>query len=325
MTEHVVSSSSPIQVTPGHLLMPLGWATQPVITMLAADATLLSELLALERPRMHAIAMALAHLDAEMPANFGPILFRAPIRQFMQQVLGRSVPGIKGVLRRLPVSVLSRENYRRLIELLGNPRNGKVLRSAIEIDDANIEVLHAVPAPLRSVVGAVLGRISGLDGFADGLRLLVGRGAASSFEALVADLAAHRQPCQFVGRVRRLVAGLSLPEALPPAQIGKARRLDQADTVRRLAKAWRNCLADYVWQIDSGGCVIYLWDDAASPAACHVRRAGRLGWTLCTPLGPRNTELGSEQLALIYRTFAAAGVWDARATCALDRIIESAE
>jgi hypothetical protein len=197
---------------------------------------------------------------------------------------------------------LSRENYRRLIEFLDNPKDAKLLRNHVhvEITDSSIDVLYEVPASLRSVVVAVLGYIPRLESFADGLRLLVARGAASNLDALIADLVIHRQPGQFIGRVKHLVAALPLPEGLPPAQIGKARRLDRVEEVTRLAKAWKNCLANYTSQIDRGECAVYLWDDPAGRAACYVRRAGRLGWALHRPLGPRNSELEPEQLACCW-------------------------
>jgi hypothetical protein len=142
-------------------------------------------------------------------------------------------------------------------------------------------------------------------------------------DALVADLAARQQPGQFVARVRQLVAALPLPEALPPRQIGKACRLDCVQEIRALAKAWRNCLADYGWRVDNGECAIYLWDDPASPAACHVTRAGRLGWVLHDCLGPKNSDLEPEQVDLIYSTFAAAGVAQYRTVYALERVLQS--
>src|SRR5947208_3130294 len=157
---------------PGYLLTPFGWAAQPLTAMIVAEPALLPHLLALDRARMHVIALALAHLDGEPPPGLAPILFRGPIRQILDRVHGRSVPGIKGVLRRLPFAVLNRENYRRLVELFNEAKVGRLLRdhTDAEVDDSTIEVLHEVPAPLRSLVLAVLGFISCLDGLAAALR-----------------------------------------------------------------------------------------------------------------------------------------------------------
>ena len=92
-----------------------------------------------------------------------------------------------------------------------------------------IRVLHAVPAALRPTVVGLVRFIDRLDHLPDGLHWLASRGAAASFEALVADLAACFQPGQFIARLKALISELPLPETLPPDQIGKARRIDRAD------------------------------------------------------------------------------------------------
>jgi hypothetical protein len=329
MTEHVITSASSnpaaARFIPGCLLTPFGWAAQPLTAMIAAEPTLLPHIFQLDRPRMHVIALALAHLESEAVPEIGPVLLRRSVRQVLDRVLGRPVLGLRRVLNRLPFAVLQAENYRRLVGLLDDAESSKLLRhhADTELNDSTIEVLYQIPKQLRSAVIAVVGFVPDLDRLADGLRLLVSRGAAPSFDALVADLAARRQPDQFVARVKQLVGALPLPEALPPRQIGKARRLDCVQEIRALATAWRNCLAHYAWQVDKGDCAIYLWDDPPSPAACHVTREGRLGWVLNKPLGPKNSELEPGQIDLIWRTFADAGVPQCRAVCGLERILQS--
>jgi hypothetical protein len=298
------------QLVPGYLLTPFGWAAQSLTAMLAAKPGLLPHLFEIDRPRMHVIALALAHLDGKAMPQFGPVLLRASAREVLERVLGRSPVGIKRVLRRLPLAVLTPQSYRRLVELLDHPETAKVLPhlAESEITDSTIRLLYEVPASLRSVVVAVLGFGHTLDNLPDGLRLLASRGAAPSFDALVADLAGQSQPGQFIARLKHLVAALPLPQAMPPAQIGKARRLDATAEVCALAKRWKNCLADYTGQIDAGAYAIYLWEDATSPAACQVTRHGRLGWFLSEVLGPENVELAPHQLQPICRAFADAGI-----------------
>ena len=63
-----------------------------------------------------------------------------------------------------------------------------------------------------------------------GLRWLASRGAAASFDALVADLAAQAQPGQFVARLNKLVSELPLPQTLPSAAFSaSARGIGQED------------------------------------------------------------------------------------------------
>ena len=78
---------------PGYLLTPFGWAAQPLTAMIVAEPALLPDLLALDRPRMHVIALALAHLDREVPPGLARILFRGPIRQILNRVQGRVYSG----------------------------------------------------------------------------------------------------------------------------------------------------------------------------------------------------------------------------------------
>ena len=70
---------------------------------------------------MHVIALALAHLDDNPAPHLAPVLFRGSAREVLQRVAGQAHVGFKGVLRRLPSAVLSRQGYLRLIELLDDP------------------------------------------------------------------------------------------------------------------------------------------------------------------------------------------------------------
>jgi hypothetical protein len=314
-------------LAPGYLVTPFGWAAQPLAAIIQSEPGLLTHLFELDRTRMHVIALALAHLDGSSAPQLAPVLFRASIREVLHRVLGRSPAGIKRVLRRLPFAVLSRQGYVRLTELLDDPRSAKLLLhfDQTEITDSTVRVLYEVPDALRPVLAGLVRfeGIESLDHLPDGLRLLTSRGAAANFDALVADLAVHVQPGQFVARLRNLVSELPLPQTLPPQQIGKARRIDATADICALAKGFKNCLANYEEQIDAGGCAIYLWDDLAAPAVCLVTRHGRLGWSLSEALGPRNAELDRKQLQEITGAFAKAGVSHQSAICAIETIMQA--
>jgi uncharacterized protein (DUF1778 family) len=76
---------------------------------------------------MHLIALALAHLDTQVPPDLGLFLARRPSRKVLDRVLRHAPAGIERALRRLPVAVLNRQNYRRLVNLLDDPESAKVL------------------------------------------------------------------------------------------------------------------------------------------------------------------------------------------------------
>jgi hypothetical protein len=90
-----------------------------------------------------------------------------------------------------------------------------------------------------------------------------------------------------------------------------------------LAKRFKNCLANFLTQIDAGGCAVYLWDDPTAPAVCLVTRQGRLGWSLSEPLGPENAKLDRKQLQTITTAFAEAGIPQYSAIRSIECILES--
>ena len=98
----------------GYLLTPLGWAAKPLAAIIQTDPALVMQLFELDRPRMHVIALALAHLDDNPTPHLAPVLFRGSAREVLQRVAGQAHVGFKGVLRCLPSAVLSRQGYLRL-------------------------------------------------------------------------------------------------------------------------------------------------------------------------------------------------------------------
>ncbi len=315
-------------LAPGYLLTPFGWAAQPLAAIIQTNPALVTQLFELDRPRMHVIALVLAHVDRNSAPQLAPVLFRGSAREVLQRVADQTHVGFKGVLRRLPSAVLSKQGYLRLIELLDNPLSAKALHHLEQrtITDSIVRILYEAPAVLRPVLAELLRVIENtekLDHLPDGLRWLVWRGAAATFDALIADLAAQAQRGQFVARLRKLVSELPLPQTLPPKKIGKEQRIDATADICALAKRFKNCLATFPTRIDAGICAIYLWDDPAAPAVCLVTRHGRLGWSLSEALGPSNAELDVKQLQEITTAFAKALVPQYSAICALECILQA--
>jgi hypothetical protein len=309
------------QPSPGFLLAPFGWAAEPVAAMMRADRSLFADLFAIDRSRMHLIALAVAHLNLPVPPKISPLLMRASTRQVLNQVLGQPPVGLRRALRNLPDAVLSRENYRRLVDLLVDPQAAKVLHHADQIDDTAIRVLTDLPQKLRRPLAfAVADWPRKLHGLIDSLQFLVSRGVGSNVDELVAELATVTAGPQLAGMVEFWVGRLPLPETMPPATVGNARRLDRVGTVCSLGGRWRNCLASYGSSIDAGSCAVYLWEDADRPAACLLNRHGRLGWFLDEVKGPRNVEIEPDQLEVITAAFADVGVPSSQVVRAIETI-----
>ena len=305
-SSHVVVT----QRLPGYLMAPFGWAAKPLLAMLEADPSLYRGLFTLNRQRMHLIALVLAHRPNESNPSRGRLLLGGTPAAVVDNILDRRPAGLKRALGRLPVSVLPPESYRYLIELLDDPAVAKLIYHVESLTGDCICLLHDVPAPLRRIVArAVDNSLLNPTGLMDGLRFLASRGAAPSFDALVAELGAIPQPAQMMAHLANLVRQLPLPEPIPPVVVGSARRLDSGTELRRLAKRWKNCLAGfYLDAVDNGRAAVYLWPDAETPAACLVGRHGRLGWALEDTKGPANAELPPARLEEIGRAFAAVGI-----------------
>jgi hypothetical protein len=311
------------QPSPGFLLAPFGWAAGPVAGMMRADRSLFADLFAIDRSRMHLIALAVAHLNLPVPPEIGPLLMRASARQVLNQVLGQPPVGLRRALSHLPDAVLSRENYQRLVDLLVDRQAAKVLHHTDQINDTAIRVLADLPQKLRKPLAFAVADWPGkLNGLAQSLQFLVSHGVGSNIDELVAELATVTAGPQLAGMVEFWVSLLPLPETMPPATVGNGRRLDRVGTVCSLAGRWRNCLASYGSAIDAGHCAVYLWEDAARPAACLTRRHGRLGWFLDEVKGPRNVEIEPDQLEVIAAAFAHVGVPSSQVVRAIENIID---
>lgn len=295
---------------PGYLMTPFSWAAKPLALMLEADHSLYPALFTLSRRRMHLIALALAHWQGKMEASFARLLILGAPSMVADAVLGRRLAGLNRALAHLPVSVLPPASYRHLIDLLDQPATAKLIYHLDSLEREYLDLLHSVPAPLRRIVAAAINdRRIQAEGLMEGLRFLAARGAASSFEALVADLAPIRQPAQFVARISNLVQQLPLPNFIPPAKVGGSRRLDSVSEICWLAKRWKNCLVDcYLDAVNEVRAAVYFWPHREAPAACLVTRHGRLGWALQDAKGPENADLPPARLEEIHCAFAAAGI-----------------
>jgi hypothetical protein len=328
MTEQLACGSVAVtpgrrQLCPGYLLRPFGWAGTPVALVVSAYPTLLPDLFGITRERMHLVALALAHVEAPTSLDIASLFIRGSPREVLQRVLGRCPPGIKRALKHLPSQVLRQQSYRLLIQVLDDSDSARVLHHASSIDDLAVKALAALPPPLRRLPLALSDWAWKLNGFADSLQFLVSRRAGVSFDDLVAQLATVTPRPQLTAMIRGWVQHLPLPETIPPASIGNARRLDSSEELSSLARTWRNCLGSYTGAIDAGHCAVYLWEDVTRPVACLTRRHGRLGWFLDEIKGPRNVEIEPDQLEVIAAAFAHVGVPRSRVVSALENITYS--
>lgn len=312
-------------VTLGFLFSPLGWVRDWAAAAVATEPSLLADICGITRTRMHLIALALSHLESAQHCDMALCLTRGRARDILDRTLGRRPKGLKRAINNLSADVLSPEGYRRLVSLLDDPIASKCLGHAAFFDDDDLQTLASIPVALRPAI-IPSGQAFPRGRIADGLHFLVMRGAAPDFETLVEELRTCRQPGQLSARIKAMIDTFTLPEALPPARIGLALRLDNRAELCALARKWRNCIERiYLESVDEGRCAIYLWADPQHPAVCAVERHGRMGWFLTEVRGPRNSAVDPDTLCRIELTFADAGYFHDAVARALQGLIDMEE
>src|ERR1700722_8644271 len=85
----MLSNGAARPLVPGFLLDPFGWAGEPLSLMAAAEPAILPDLFQIDRPRMHLIALALAHASGDRSPDFARALFRGSLRAILTRVVKR--------------------------------------------------------------------------------------------------------------------------------------------------------------------------------------------------------------------------------------------
>lgn len=292
----------------GYLLTPLAWVRTELAPMIAREPGLAVHLMTLDRPRMHVVAFALAHVRGSVTPAFVEAILAAPRRTVLGAALGVAPNGLRGVFDRMPYRVLPRASYLQLADLFAEPRAAKLLAHSSSVNETLLALLSALPPVLRSpAILRLRERCAMLDGLPESLRFLAARGAIADLDATVERLGRCRSPREFAALVRTAADALPLPDALPPPRIGPAARVDEPRAIRDLARRWRNCLAAYVGGINDGEYAFYLWQADGLEAGIMLRRRGRMGWFVHEIKGARNREPSPPAMAAIFDAFAAAG------------------
>lgn len=317
-------SVPPPLFAPGILFERLGWIVDWIKEAIQSDPTLLIDVYSLTAQRVHLIGLALAHTDAAEQRRLAPLLLRGRTRDILDTALGHRPRGLKRALSNICPDVLSPEGYRNLVKILDDPISFRFVAHSKFIDDDDLKKLIGIPTDLRPILTPFWVTLRG--DVESGLKFLVTRNAAPSFDSLLCGLKSARQPQQISSYIKSLIDGLPLPTELPPCSIGNARRLDSSREIRDLAKRWENCLEKlYLECVNDGSCAIYLWDDSQAPAACAVERRGRLGWFLSDIKGPMNEDVDPRLLADIRSAFSTQNIVNDDIASSLIALIELGE
>jgi hypothetical protein len=304
----IASGGSIQHAQAGVLLKPFGWAADLLVSILAAKPNLLPKFLEIDHSRMHLIALSLAHLDGELTKDLGETLVRGPTQSIVESLPTSHPSRLEGVLNQLPSDVLEPSDYRRLVALMEDDNAAKLLEDASFVSDSLIRALDSLPLPLRTP--CIINSIDCIDleyGLSDGLRLLVSRGAAPGFDALVSELGSILEEDRLCSKMLELLEALPLPTTFPPPQIDNACRIDHPAAIRSLAHTLNSDLDEYIVEVNAGRCALYLWTDSNFLACCVVTRCERLGWFLNSVNGSQNYRVDQEQLVQIRSAFLGEG------------------
>jgi hypothetical protein len=202
----------------GLLMAPLGWLGPYLADALRSDLELSTVLFELDALRMHVLGLGLAHLQSPdcSPAVIKSLM-REPLQTALQQILGRSLPGLNRALRALPnTAALERESYRAFAALLMDQAMATYLHHCQAITEPLVEALAALPSALRRpAIFKLLDDIDGMDRFVVGLQFLCDR-TGVNFSAFVEHLGALDQAEQVSARIIKLAERLPLPDRLSP-------------------------------------------------------------------------------------------------------------
>jgi hypothetical protein len=289
---------------------PLGWLNQSLMSVLPIDLELLATLFGLDPYRMHVLGLGIAHCRPEdLSPDLVKSLAHGPAKIIVKQLLGRRPQGLDRALHALgDGAVLEPEAYRALVELLHDRATAAHLHHRRAVSEPLIVALAALPRPLRRpAIFKLLDDIDGMDRFVAGLHILCDR-TGVPFDRLVDQLGALDQTEQVKAKIVDLADRLPLPDRLPDRQLGSFQRVDDGPEIRSLAKSWRNCIGQYLHEVNEGAAVIYRSIDDGQPAAAVVGRAYRLGWALVDMKGPNNIDLDPHTASRHYETFASAGI-----------------
>ena len=201
MTETIACKAIGRCRKPGFLLAPLGWVQARLANLIEGEPRLIDLLFDLDHARMHLMALALAHVDNDIPPDLALNLLQGSSKTILNLSLGHHHPvGLARALHHLPQTVLSAEAYRQLVDLLTDRATAKFLHHRKSIDEKIIAGLATLPRDLRRpAILAMFDRVGGMAQFVEGLRCLAAR-AKLPFTALTTEIGSLNQTDQVVAK-----------------------------------------------------------------------------------------------------------------------------
>lgn len=267
--------------------------------------------------RRHLVCLALA-VERDLAAVAETVL-RGRLREAICIALDRSPPGLERALGRLGETAWTAEAYRRLVELLADPKAAKLLRHAEAIDAGAVARLGRLPGPLRrSLALAALITDDAAAAVAEAAAAIACRSGADAAEAAATRWAGAETEAVLFEAVREDL----YPEPPPPPFEGtpRLRPLTTKAAMRDAARRYDNCLTTRVAHAVGGFSAYYEW--TGNPGAIvEIGRDAIFGWRLEEAKGPNNAALDKDSRASLIAELVAMGVHVGRSGWQLERAL----
>ena len=267
--------------------------------------------------RRHLVCLAFA-LDRDVTALRDRLLV-GRLRQAIRLVA--SAPGLERALGRLGETAWTASGYRKLLDLLAEPKAAKLLRHAEAIDPDAVGRLLRLPAGMGVAWRLAIALTDDAAAAITECRGVI----AVRFGEAVADAAATRwAEAESEAALFEAVREDLLPEPPAPPHPGTARlkALATKAALRDAARRYANCLATRVAHAVGGFSAYYEWTEAPG-AIVEVGRDAIFGWRLQEAKGPGNAVLDKDVREALADELALMGVYVGRSGWQLERALSA--
>ncbi|MBU1374765.1 MAG: hypothetical protein KKE02_06920 [Alphaproteobacteria bacterium] len=266
--------------------------------------------------RRHLVCLGFA-LDRDV----GVLALTGRLREAIGAVLGSSPPGLERALGRLGETAWTAATYRKLLELLPEPKPAKLLRHAETIDQGAVARLSRLPAPMgRSLGLAMLITDDGATAVAEAAGAIAVRsGAEAAIAAATRWADAETEAALFEAVREDLYPELPAP---PFAGTATLRPLATKAALREAARRYENCLATRVNHAVGGFAAYYEWTEGEG-AVVEISRDAIFGWRLEEAKGPSNDVLDKDARAALIAELTALGVYVGRSGWQIERALSA--
>lgn len=257
-----------------------------------------ADFFALPAARRHAAAIALGGLSSRFRTDAEIRRFVAFARdaELARMLVGDQAPGFMRMLARAGEVLWTRRQYRDLLELHAERAANALLRHMDEVRPDAFAPIVELPAALRTVsILRVANTVHAARALAQALDLAVRMRGPQAAPRLAARWTAGGEAHAVFERVREDLTPdeFGAPTA-PPRLPGQFVRITRRAELERVAREFRNCLADHAGRVAEGRMAVYVW--RAQPKVAIALNWDVAGWRLAEAKLVDNNDVDEAQL-----------------------------